>query len=355
MPSRLDITIILKYAAAVGAPPMEYKCGECSKTFRDKRDLARHESRKTPCAQAPVPQPEGSTAIASCKYCARPFSSKQAMYRHVRQSCKTAPRKPQGGPQAAAQGGPQAAAQAAAQVGPQGGPQVSPPAEASPDQLSSLTAKIDKMAEQLKQLIEDRKNASEAPPPPGQVLGQISISQAGPVAIVQNVQNVQTIVINPWDGDNRLGITMTDVTAALAENPLLRDYARMGTMAQVDPERAPPYVMELLMDLLRRGHATPESRNVHLNPSRSDQVLVHMKSGRWEVLPLALAARAILDGMVKTFHTFAISAAETRALPVEAQAVLGSAGAMYMEAPELYVDGTKAPLVAHLTNMIPRK
>ena len=65
----------------------DYICKICNKVFRDGRDLNRHESRKTSCAPIVAP-PKGDKF--PCKYCNRGFSSKTAMYRHIRQTCKIA-------------------------------------------------------------------------------------------------------------------------------------------------------------------------------------------------------------------------------------------------------------------------
>ena len=122
-----------------------------------------------------------------------------------------------------------------------------------------------------------------------------------------------------------------------------------------DPKVAPPYVVELLMDLVRRGHADPAARNVHLNPRRADQALVHMTSGQWEVIPLAEAARFLFDGVAATVHSVAISDAEAQSLPLEARSALAAAGMLYEEEPEVYVTRAKGPLAAHLSNMAPAK
>jgi hypothetical protein len=117
-----------------------------------------------------------------------------------------------------------------------------------------------------------------------------------------------------------------------------------------DPEIAPPYVTELLMDLTKRAHATPEARNIYLNPRRADQALVHKNSGQWEVLPLAEATRLLFDGVAATIHRTTMSADERRQLPLEAQNALSIAGMLYDDEPEEYARRAKAPMMAHLEN-----
>ena len=105
------------------------------------------------------------------------------------------------------------------------------------------------------------------------------------------------------------------------------------------------------MDLVKRGHSDPAARNVYLNPRRADQALVHMKSGKWEVLPLTEATRLIFDGVAQTIHRVTLSYEERKQLPLEAQNTLSLAGLLYEDEPEKYVKRAKDPMSAHLTNL----
>ncbi len=78
-----------------------------------------------------------------------------------------------------------------------------------------------------------------------------------------------------------------------------------------------------------------------------------MKSGRWEVMPLADATRLLFDGVAETIHKVAINHAEKKALPLEAQNALTLAGMLYEEKPDAYVKRAKGQMSAHLTNMAP--
>jgi len=172
-----------------------------------------------------------------------------------------------------------------------------------------------------------------------------------PVTNITN--NITNNIINAWDGDQRIGVDIAHIVAAFADNAKLREYSLLGDHELTDPDIAPPYVTELLMDLTKRAHADPASRNVYLNPKRADQVLVHKKSGAWEVLPLADATRLIFDGVAKTIHRAVMTSEERRQFPREAQNALSMAGMLYEDAPEEYARRAKAPMSAHLANTAP--
>lgn len=169
---------------------------------------------------------------------------------------------------------------------------------------------------------------------------------------INHVAN-QVINIVPWDGERRITVRPEEIVAAFAQNGRLREYTGYSDYDLANHDIASPYVTELLMDLVKRGHADPAARNVYLNPRRADQVLVHMRGGRWEVLPLATATRLLCDGVAETVHKIALSYAEARRLPLEAQNALAIAGMLYEERPDAYVDQVKKPMAAHLTNMAP--
>jgi hypothetical protein len=87
-----------------------------------------------------------------------------------------------------------------------------------------------------------------------QILHPIQHAQQLNNGTVTNIVN-----IHPWDGDRRIGVDLAHILAAFTDNAKLREYAQMGDHELTDPDIAPPYVTELLMDLTKRAHATPES------------------------------------------------------------------------------------------------
>lgn len=315
----------------------KHECLKCGATFSDKAHLARHQARKTPCdpivtlpgdivppaATAPVAAPAAAAASAAsaaasavaskhqCRFCARQFSSKTSMYRHIRQSCKIA-NSDEGMEKLLDH-------TIRRQLAEQGA------------QITKLTALVEMLA----------------------VGGAATLPiRAASHQIAQTIHNGSvtntTVVVNAWDGDRRIGVELAHILAAFTDNAKLREYARMGDHELTDPAIAPPD--DLLMDLTKRAHADPAARNIYLNPRRADQVLVHKKSGTWEVLSLAEATRLLFDGVVATIHHTLV---ERQRLPLEAQNALSMAGLLYEDEPDEYVKRAKAPMAARLANTAP--
>ena len=292
----------------------EKVCVRCGKEFRAPALLKRHLERKTPCE--PIIDATGN-GIA-CRYCGKSFASRPSMSRHVKQYCRIA-NSDEGMEKLLDHTLQKQLAEQNANLAEQGA------------QITKLTALVERLA-----------GAGPSATQQIQHAGQVNNGA------VTNIVN-----IHPWDGDRRIGVELAHILAAFTDNAKLREYARMGDHELTDPGIAPPYVTELLMDLTRRAHADPASRNVYLNPRRADQALVHKKSGAWEVLPLAEATRLIFDGVAATIHHTTMTLAERRQLPLEAQNALSMAGLLYDDEPEEYVRRAKAPMAAHLINTAP--
>lgn len=222
-------------------------------------------------------------------------------------------------------------------------------------QIAEQNAKIDKLASLLERQLAIGSQGA-ASPKTGIYAGPAGQINTGPVINVANIaqQNNTVIQINPWDGEKRIAVDVGQIAAAFVENMRLKEYAGWPDHQLTDPELAPPYVTEFLMDLVRRGHADPSARNVYLNPRRADQVLVHLKTGQWEVLPLTEATRLLFDGVVKAAYQVMMTHAEMKLLPLEAQNAMSLAGMMYKDEPEEYVKRAKGPITAHLTNTAPQ-
>ena len=194
-----------------------------------------------------------------------------------------------------------------------------------------------------------------------QIEGATSVN----ASTINNTTNIQVNQVNqinqvnivkpevPWDGEKRINVSTAQIAAAFAENARLKEYVRLEEHQLTDPEIAPPYVAELLMDLTKRAHADPAARNVYLNPKRADQALVHMATGKWEVMALQEATRLIFDGVAKAMVRVTLSNEERRQLPLEAQNALAMAGLLYDDEPEEYAKKAKAPMAAHLANTAP--
>ena len=288
-------------------------CKKCGHLFRDPSKLRRHLANKKPCD--PIIDAAHDDVGCQCKYCGRRYSSKQSMYRHIRENCKIAN----------SEDGMQKLVEHTLQkkVADQGA------------QIAKLTELVEKLT-------------TNALAPTVQVNNDVVVNDV----VVNNIQQ-NIIALLPWDAEKKISISVEQIAAAFAENSRLKEYSQLGDHKLTDPEIAPPYVTELFMDLVKRGHTDPASRNVYLNPRRSDQVLVHMKSGKWEVLLLEDATRQLFDGVASTIHRVTLSYEERKQLPIEAQNALSMAGMMYDDEPDEFAKRAKTPMSAHLTNLQP--
>ncbi len=196
-----------------------------------------------------------------------------------------------------------------------------------------------------------------------------SKSRPKPIApITSNVQNVGAVVvqnnnvqnnitiqaaavnITPWDSPDYITVSLADILAAFAENPKLRQYLHMDDFELSDFEKAPPYVIELFIELLLRAHLLEAARNIYLNPSRSDQVMVRMKSGSWDVAPLNDSIEHLFNGIARRLHVITITNEERTKLPYDIQNAISICEMMYRDHPDVYIKLAKEVLVAHLTN-----
>lgn len=289
---------------------MAFTCGRCGSSFQKNQGLQRHMARKRPCdpvlaADALRDEPH------SCRHCGRVYSRADSLTRHVK-TCKIASGK-------------------------------------RADHPNQLEAQAQLIATQGREMLEVKRRVAEL----ASLLDSKLALAAGP-ALVQHV-NIGAIQNNiaPWDGERRIDVDVGHIAAAFSQNARLKEYAQLGGHELVDPNTAPPYVVELLMDLVRRAHTNPAARNVYLNPRRHDQVLVHLKSSLWEVLPFADATRLLLDGVAEAIHRAVLSHEERRKLPLEAQNALSVAGLLYEDSPDGYAQRAAAPMTAHLQNTAP--
>lgn len=308
------------------------RCDKCGTTFRDAYNLRRHQARKRACDPIIVVPNGEESGKPSCKYCGRQFTTATAMYRHVRSRCKIA--NTEEGMEKLME-------------------------HTLRRQLAEQNTKIDELTALVKQMATGQlelgpAHAGPAPRTPGtRIEGQNQVAGGN---INNTTIQMNTIVMKPsvpWDGEKRISVTAQQIAAAFEENARLKEYVRLEEHELTDPEIAPPYVAELLMDLTKRAHADPQARNVYLNPKRADQALVHMTSGKWEVMSLQEATRLIFDGVAKAMVRVTLSNEERRQLPLEAQNALAMAGLLYDDEPEEYAKKAKAPMAAHLSNTAP--
>ncbi len=302
-------------------------CAKCGHIFRDPSSLRRHQIRKKSCVDivetGDLTEDERLKEHA-CRFCGRRFTLKTNLTRHVQNTCKIA---------TSDEGMEKLLEHTLRQ------------------QMAEQNSKIDRLAALLEtSLVIPAGHAATATAAAAQ--NTVTIVN-GPVTQTSQQIHIEKIEIHPWDDQQVIAVGVREVLAAFTENARLREYTRLPEYQLSDLEIAPPYVAELLIDLMRRAHENPATRNVYLNPKRADQVLVHLKSGRWEVRAFASASQALLDGVATSIHQITLTYEKRKQLPLEAQNALAVAGLLYDDERETYVERTKGPLVAHLTNLAP--
>jgi hypothetical protein len=158
------------------------------------------------------------------------------------------------------------------------------------------------------------------------------------------------VEIVDWDDKNPIVVTTKQMREAFAENPRLQEFAALRGDEIGDPKVAPPYVLELFLDLVQRSHRDPTTHNIRLNPSRQDQVLV--KAGEvWKIRELSAASRSLLEAVARAIQNMTLRDEERRKLENDVQNVLATAGLLYWETPEQYAQNAKKPLEVHIANM----
>lgn len=302
----------------------EVTCLKCHKHFRDPYGLKRHQSRATPCTL--IVEAEAKAEGNGCKYCGRQFASKQSMQRHIKQSCKVA-NSPEGMEalfhHTIQKNEEHANAQAKAIL-------------EQKEEISKLRCMMEQLA------------AAQLRPVGANVPPQVTIN-----ATYNNNTTQNTIVIQPWQYDNeRIIIPATLLRAAFTENPKLIEYCTFTTDQQTNDD-AIPYVIEALMDLVKRAHKEPAARNVYLNPNRADQVMV-FDEANWKLIPLMLAIRSILDSVATQISRIVLSAGAFTELPAEIHGPASMVSLVYKGIPDECVQRAKGMMVAHLANNAPR-
>jgi hypothetical protein len=216
------------------------------------------------------------------------------------------------------------------------------------DKLSKMTEEIEDLRSKLALLTKPSEDIQE----PGRAAAVHLSSKTIITTTVTETRSLD-IAFLPWDGPEPscIVITTEQIIQAFKENPVLQEYASLHHDQMVDPKTAPDYIVELFMDLIKRGHEAPEARNIHLNPNRSDQVRIHMRSGSWEVHELSSVSRTLLESVARVIKQMAL---RENALSMYTKEALVWANLHYGAEPTKYAKAMQKPLAAHLMNMIPR-
>ncbi len=219
------------------------------------------------------------------------------------------------------------------------------------EEMAEVKAEVSRLSSLIKEQM-----ASSPRPVEIDVRGALQVN-TGSVSMIHqsaqqmmNVTNVTNIKIRPWGGEDRVLMTATMVKEAFTENPRLIEYCRMTDNEKTNAELAAPYVLEALMDLLKRAHADPAARNMYLSPRRADQVMIFDEE-KWQVITLVESIRGVFDSIARGVHRLMVTNSERVQVPIEVQASASWVPRMYEDASDTYVAMAKGPMAAHLTNM----
>jgi hypothetical protein len=166
------------------------------------------------------------------------------------------------------------------------------------------------------------------------------------VKITQNINTQINIV--PWNCGKEITITAPLLAKIFLENSKLAEYNLMDDQAKTDPDIAPPFVLEALLELVRQAHSEPNARNIKLNPQRADQALVALPQGSWGVQPVADVTRQLFDQVSNGIND--VVRGEHKAMSLELQNTASYVPMMYKDEPEEYVRLAKTSMAAHLAN-----
>ncbi len=276
-------------------------------------------TRKTPCE--PILNTQQVPNMLACRYCARPFASRQSLSRHTKHRCKIAN----------SEEGMEKLFEHTLQR-----------------QVAEQSKKIGVLEEKIDELTSLLKNGAALSTTTNS--NSNNNNNSGAQVYTQN-SGPTTININPWGRE--LYFSAQTLEAAFASSETLQRYCHIGLEARTDPEEAAPYVQEVLMSLVKRVHQDPQERNVYLNPKRTDQVLIYDEV-TWVVLPLIEAIRSLFDRVSRGIHKVtSLTGTERQKL---SQAVAESAPwipIMYDECREKHIVQAKPSMAAHLENMTP--
>ena len=311
---------------------MPFPCPKCGAVFPTNQKLARHLARKRPCdpilERESLPGPERDSPNR-CRFCGRAYSRPDSLKRHLK-GCSIAN----------SDDGMEKLYEHA----------LKKQQARFEDELAKRDAQMAAITARLDMLAADAHGRADAAPTNVLNIGTVD-------ARVTNI--IADVTIVGFDRENRIHIPAALVKAAFTENPRLVEYCRMTDDERVDADKAAPYVLEALVDLVRRAHRDPVYRNVYLNPKRADQVMVCVEEGRgsvgqsWEIRSLVEAIRLLFDGVADNIHKIIVTDQERTQLPLDVQGAASWVPNLYEDEPERFVTSGKAPMAAHLSNTRP--
>ena len=313
---------------------MPFNCTTCGKAFPKNQGLRVHMQRKNTCAPIlDIVHQSDEDRNKTCRYCGRVYSRPDSLKRHLK-TCKIA-------------GSEEGMTKLLDHT-------LQRQLLAQQKQINEQAAQINQLANMVRnqtlsqgQLLELATRQKMITPPT--LAATVANSTTN---IVNSTINQVTINIRPFTRSNAVTIPVSMLRTAFTENPRLAEYCSMSDEEKTDAEKAVPYVLEALIDLTRRAHADPESRNIYLNPHRADQVMVY-DAETWRVLTLVDAIGTIFDSISGGIRKIMRNQRDMTSLPISIQGSASWIPTLYEFEPDTYVEKARPKMSAHLTNLRP--
>lgn len=159
----------------------------------------------------------------------------------------------------------------------------------------------------------------------------------------------QTVVLTPWCSLRPIPIKASNMLLAFTKNAKLIKYASMTDAEMADPKTAGPYVLELFLDQIKRAHESPASRNIHLDPQRSDRVLVYTDRDLWDSIQIDSATCFMFDGIAEDITQMILDPTPDVQLPNHIKNAMAIATMVYREEPAKYAAQARNLLINHLS------
>lgn len=141
------------------------------------------------------------------------------------------------------------------------------------------------------------------------------------------------------------------VRSVFEASPQAQKFVSLTYDGKCDAITGAPCVTDILMDLIRAGHASPEARNVFLSPNRADQTYIRLPEG-WGLYTLPQTIRDMGSGVQRGLNEL-MPTAGFRALPTEVQDSIGVIPSIVDSEFEYFVAQLRNPMSAHLTTIRP--
>jgi hypothetical protein len=153
--------------------------------------------------------------------------------------------------------------------------------------------------------------------------------------VMNNVTNNITIQPRPWTDRTPLCISVDMLRSAFLTSPRLVEYTHLSAAELFTPEKAAPYVADVLTELVCRAQAQdPTTWNAYLDPKRADQVLV--LDTTWRAIPLVEAIRALFDEVSAGLRAVTLSDTSRMALRLPDQLAMPKVQAAVSTVPIYY-------------------